>query len=130
MKKLSSLPLLLALTLALTACNKDSYLEGVAPAPTGGTAGANTGKITFYCLNPRLDNCGNLTVYIDSNYKGDLNDRTSSAPACGSNSATALTVTLPAGSHSYSISSTSSNCLRYSGTITVTKGSCDRQGLN
>lgn len=128
MKKLLFLPLILAF--ATVGCNKESYLEGVSPAPTSSTTGASTGRITFYCLNSKLDQCGILTVYIDSNYKGDLRSRPSSTPSCGSNSATALTLTLPAGSHSYSISSTTSNCLRYTGSVTIGNNNCTSFSLN
>ncbi|KUG09125.1 hypothetical protein [Solirubrum puertoriconensis] len=120
--------LLTSLLLLASACNEDSYLEGFGPAtPTGGTGGPtgpSVGRITLYCTNTKLDYCGNLTVYVDNNYKGEIADRATNTPACGANGNRVLTLELPVGSHSFSISSTTSNCLRYTFTASVSKNSC------
>jgi hypothetical protein len=131
--------LLTGLTGLLAGCNEDSYLEGVGPSgqngsTTGGSSPGSTatGRMTIYCTNWKLGSggaCNTLNVYVDSQLKGTLTASVSSKPNCGTRSAGVLTLDLPVGSHSFSIY-TSSSCLRYTFSETISNTTCLMQELN
>jgi hypothetical protein len=107
-------------------CNKDSYMEGLGfTSDVGSTPSAQGGRITFFCTNSNMSFCSaGLEVSISSVSKGWIREYSLSSATCGSTTSRSLSLVLPPGSYTFSISGSGSFCPRYSLTRTITVGVC------
>lgn len=107
----------------ITFCNKSSYIEGVGYVSTSSSAISNNtkGKITFYTTS--LGTCNStLDIFVDwGDRLGYIQQASTTAPACGTNSSKASTIELEQGSHYFSISN---GCKRYTFNETIIKNQC------
>lgn len=131
-RMLTGLVVLTLTVLFVPGCNKESYVEGIGVIGSNGVGNGTPGKgrITLYCTNARLDvQCPRLGVSLDYSPIGTIESRASTAPSCGAQSDIAFTLELDPGTYQFQISGSSSGCLSYTFTKTITAGTCVLQQL-